>query len=58
MRTTISLFLFVVCLPLFAQTITNLPASPTLTINYPGDALYQSGPQQVRLVETRRRAGH
>ncbi|HSY51698.1 MAG TPA: ELWxxDGT repeat protein [Thermoanaerobaculia bacterium] len=40
-------------------TITNLPASPTLTINYPGDALYQSGSQQVRLVETRRRsAGH
>jgi hypothetical protein len=40
-------------------TIANLPASPTLTINYPGDGLYQSGSQQVRLVETRRRsAGH
>jgi ELWxxDGT repeat protein len=40
-------------------TIANLPPSPTLTINYAGDALYQSGSQQVRLVETRRRsAGH
>jgi ELWxxDGT repeat protein len=40
-------------------TINNLPASPALTINYAGDALYQSGSQQVRLVETRRHsAGH
>lgn len=40
-------------------TLTNLPSSPTLTINYPGDALYQSDSQQVRAVETRRRsAGH
>ncbi len=40
-------------------TISNLPASPTLTINYPGDVNYQAGSQQVRLVETRRRsAGH
>jgi len=40
-------------------TIANLPPSPTLTINYPGDGLYQSGSQQVRLIETRRRsAGH
>lgn len=37
-------------------TISNLPASPTLTINYPGDANYQTGSQQVRLVETRRRS--
>jgi hypothetical protein len=40
-------------------TIPNLPASPTLTINYLGDALYQTGSQQVRLVEGRRHsAGH
>ena len=40
-------------------TLTNLSSSPTLTINYPGDALYQSGSQQVRVVETRKRsAGH
>lgn len=40
-------------------TIANLPASPTLTINYPGDALYQPGSQQVRFVEMRRHsAGH
>ena len=40
-------------------TISNLPAAATLTVNYPGDALYQAGSQQVRLVETRRRsAGH
>ena len=37
-------------------TLTNLPASPTLTINYAGDALYQSGSQQVRVVETRQRS--
>jgi len=37
-------------------TIANLPASPTLTINYPGDALYLPGSQQVRVVETRRRS--
>jgi len=37
-------------------TIANLPSSPTLTINYGGDAIYQSGSQQVRLVETRRRS--
>jgi hypothetical protein len=34
-------------------TLTNLPASPTLTINYAGDAFYQSGTQQLRVVETR-----
>jgi ELWxxDGT repeat protein len=40
-------------------TLSNLPASPTLTINYLGDALYQSGSQQVRSIESRRRsAGH
>jgi ELWxxDGT repeat protein len=40
-------------------TLSNLPASPTLTINYLGDGLYASSSQQVRLVETRRRsAGH
>src|SRR5207245_766250 len=39
--------------------LTNLSLSPTLTINYQGDALYQSGSQQVRVVETRKRsAGH
>jgi ELWxxDGT repeat protein len=37
-------------------TLTNLPASPTLTINYAGDALYQSGSQQVRLVDSRQRS--
>jgi ELWxxDGT repeat protein len=37
-------------------TLTNLSASPTLTINYAGDALYQSGSQQVRVVETRQRS--
>jgi hypothetical protein len=37
-------------------TLTNLSASPTLTINYPGDALYQSGSQQVRVVESRQRS--
>lgn len=40
-------------------TIPNLPASPTLTVNYLGDTLYQPGSQQVRLVEARRHsAGH
>jgi ELWxxDGT repeat protein len=40
-------------------TISNLPSSPTLTVNYSGDANYQPGSQQVRLVEARRRsAGH
>ncbi len=40
-------------------TLTNLSSSPTLTINYVGDGLYQAGSQQVRVVETRRRsAGH
>jgi hypothetical protein len=37
-------------------TLSNLPASPTLTINYLGDALYQSGSQQVRVVEPRQRS--
>jgi hypothetical protein len=37
-------------------TLTNLPASPTLTINYLGDALYQSGSQQVRVIEPRQRS--
>jgi ELWxxDGT repeat protein len=37
-------------------TLTNLPALPTLTINYAGDALYQSGSQQVRVVESRQRS--
>ena len=31
-------------------TLTNLPAAPTLTISYPGDALYLAGSQQVRVV--------
>jgi len=39
-------------------TLTNLPASPTLTINYQGDALYDSGSQQVRVVEARQRSVH
>lgn len=37
-------------------TLTNLPASPTVTINYPGDAFYQSGSQQLRVFETRQRS--
>jgi ELWxxDGT repeat protein len=37
-------------------TLTNLSASPTLTINYLGDALYQAGSQQVRVVEPRQRS--
>jgi len=37
-------------------TLTNLSSSPTLTINYLGDALYQSGSQQVRVVESRQRS--
>jgi ELWxxDGT repeat protein len=40
-------------------TVANLPASPTLTLNYLGDAFYFPGSQQMRLVEPRRRAaGH
>jgi hypothetical protein len=39
-------------------TLTNLPAPPTLTINYAGDAFYQSGSQQVRVVEPRQRSAH
>jgi len=39
-------------------TLTNLSTSPTLTINYAGDALYQSGSQQVRVVEARQRSAH
>jgi hypothetical protein len=37
-------------------TLTNLPASPTLTINNADDAFYQSGSQQVRVVEPRQRS--
>ncbi|HEY6141303.1 MAG TPA: ELWxxDGT repeat protein [Thermoanaerobaculia bacterium] len=40
---------------LASATLTNLPAAPTLTINYPGDALYQSASQQVRVVVPRGR---
>jgi ELWxxDGT repeat protein len=37
-------------------TLTNLPVSPTLTMNYSGDVFYQSGSQQVRVVEPRQRS--
>jgi hypothetical protein len=37
-------------------TLTNLPASPTLTVHYDGDALYTADSQQVRTVELRKRA--
>jgi ELWxxDGT repeat protein len=39
-------------------TLRNLPASPTLTLNYQGDAFYDPGSQQVRSVDSRRRAVH
>jgi hypothetical protein len=37
-------------------TLTNLSASPTLIVNYTGDALYRSGSQEVRVVEPRQRS--
>jgi ELWxxDGT repeat protein len=37
-------------------TLTNLPATPSLTVNYPGDPFYISGSQQVRVVVPRSRA--
>ncbi|PYQ26704.1 MAG: hypothetical protein DMF56_23270 [Acidobacteria bacterium] len=35
-------------------TLTNLPASPTLTVQYLGDAFYNAGSQQIRVVTPRR----
>jgi ELWxxDGT repeat protein len=37
-------------------TLTNLPASPTLTVQYLGDAFYNAGSQQIRVVTPRRRS--
>jgi hypothetical protein len=34
-------------------TLTNLPASPTLTVNYLGNAYYVAGSQQIRAVASR-----
>lgn len=39
-------------------TLTNLPPSATLTINYPGDAFYASATQQIRVVESHQRPVH
>jgi len=36
-------------------TLTNLPPSATLTINYPGNSFYQPATQQVRVVESHQR---
>jgi ELWxxDGT repeat protein len=37
-------------------TLTNLPESPTLTVNYVGDPYYDSSSQQIRLIESRHRS--
>jgi ELWxxDGT repeat protein len=37
-------------------TLINLSSNPTVTINYLGDSRYQSGSQQVRVIEPRRRS--
>jgi ELWxxDGT repeat protein len=37
-------------------TLTSLPATPTLTIRYSGDAFYDAGTQQVRFTGLRRRS--
>jgi ELWxxDGT repeat protein len=36
-------------------TLTNLPSSVTLTVNYPGDSFYRSATQQIRVVESHQR---
>src|SRR5206468_12738660 len=36
-------------------TLTNLPPSATLTVNYPGDSFYLSATQQIRVVESHQR---
>lgn len=37
-------------------TLTNQPASPSITINYAGDSLYSPASQQMRIIASRRRS--